>query len=56
MMVAAVLYRFINDSYIFFEKTPKLFGDSEKSCTFAPNMTSHASHTNSAPGEVFEFL
>ena len=29
---------------------------SEISSTFAPNMTSHASHLNSAPGEVFEFI
>ena len=40
----------------FFEKTPKKFVYSEKSRIFAPNMTSHASHLNSAPGEVFEFL
>lgn len=28
---------------------------SKKSITFVTNMTSHASHRNSAPGEVFEF-
>ncbi len=34
-MVAVFLYRFINDSHIFFEKTPKLFGDSENNRNFA---------------------
>ena len=29
---------------------------SKKSSNFAVNMTSHASHQNSAPGEVFEFI
>ena len=29
---------------------------SKKSSNFAINMTSHASHQNSAPGEVFEFI
>lgn len=29
---------------------------SKKSSNFAANMTSHASHQNSAPGEVFEFI
>ena len=28
----------------------------KKSSNFAVNMTSHASHQNSAPGEVFEFI
>ena len=28
----------------------------KKSSNFADNMTSHASHQNSAPGEVFEFI
>ena len=28
----------------------------KKSSNFAANMTSHASHQNSAPGEVFEFI
>ena len=31
-------------------------GDSRKSSTFVSDMTSHASHLNSTPGEVFEFL
>ena len=29
---------------------------SKKTVNFAVNMTSHASHWNSAPGEVFEFI
>ena len=29
---------------------------SKKTVNFAANMTSHASHWNSAPGEVFEFI
>ncbi len=28
----------------------------KKNSNFAINMTSHASHQNSAPGEVFEFI
>ena len=28
----------------------------KKTVNFAVNMTSHASHWNSAPGEVFEFI
>ncbi len=55
MMVAVFLYRFINDSHIFLKNVQNI-GDSEKRYIFATNMTSHASHTNSAPGEVFEFL
>ena len=33
-----------------------LFINSRKNLIFASNMTSHASHLNSAPGEVFEFI
>ena len=34
----------------------KFFVLSEKSCTFALNMISHASCYTSGPGEVFEFF
>jgi len=41
-------YQRFNFNYIFI--------NSRKNLIFASNMTSHASHLNSAPGEVFEFI
>ena len=40
----------------FLKKRSKKFVCSEKSRILALDMTSHASHRNSAPGEVFEFF
>ena len=40
---------------VLLKKNSKKFVCSEKSRIFAPNMTSHASRKNSAPGEVFDF-
>ena len=41
-------YQRFNFNYVFI--------NSRKNLIFASNMTSHASHLNSAPGEVFEFI
>ena len=40
----------------FSQKKVKNFASLRKSSNFASDMTSHASHKNSAPGEVFEFI
>ena len=59
LFFSSLLYFFsflLLKDYIIKDLISITFINSRKNLIFASNMTSHASHLNSAPGEVFEFI